>query len=1084
MTFSPPKTVALLLCIAFAGTAFSEVVESWPMEPAVAQEGVKRFEQMSPEDTGIEFENRFDHPRRWQELWRQYFNGSIGTGVTLGDVNGDRRPDVFLVGKDSPNALYLNHGDFLFEDVTQTAGVAGGSGFGAGASFVDFDNDGDLDLYVCYVGGKNELFINDGKGVFSERAEAWGLDLNEGSNAPSFADYDRDGDLDLYLQQNFLHGSGRFDGLPDYLFEQRDGRFVDVTEEAGIEGEGQGHVAIWWDYNEDGWPDIYVANDFGPADKLYRNNGDGTFTDVVNEVFESMPYSAMGADFGDLNNDGHNEFLVSEMAARDREYYQQAVGPLSGKLVGAKRSGVNQFMQNVLSTGVGPRRYLDVARFAGLHATEWTWSARFADLNCDGRQDAFFANGMARAFHDGDLGLKMNKARTLAARVRVYEISPPLRERNLAYLNRGDFQFEEIGKEWGLDKLGVSFAAAMADLDGDGDLDLVLSNWKETATVYRNNSVEGNRIAFELVGRKSNAMGVGAKVEVETEAGVQVRELSLMRGYMSADEPALYFGLGEAESVLSARVVWPSGISEELGALEANRRYRIVELEAADESDEEGMVETLFVRSGIEIDEASASEEAVYQNYLGQFLLPFVEDRLGPALALADFDGDGWIDVALGGASGQALRVFRNEQGKRLVYRANRSFERDEFCEDASLTVADFDGDGLVDLFVTSGGVELDAGDPDYEDRLYLNRGDFWFERADLEFPAESTQVGALSSAGGSLLLATGGGTISRSYPWTEGNRLWRWSGDGFESIEGEEAKRFGDSGRTRGLLWADLDGDGVEDLVQAREFGTPQIWKGSADGGLAEPEEFGNLREGLWGSLAVADFDGDGRQDLFVGNLGLNNKYATASEAEPAVLLASQSEAYRGKYIEAVSEGGVLYPRESRIFHQVDFPDIADKTGSYEAYSRMTIEGVFGEAVLREYERYEILDTESAILFQGENGRFRRGELPRLSQMGRAISSLAADVEGDGDMDLLLVLETIPPQPVAAAKREQSFLVVLLNDGSGGFKAELPWESGLELETGEARGLAWGDLDGDGKAELVVSANEGPLAVFSVNRK
>ncbi len=1052
--------------------AFGQVVSEFSLRPVSPRgEGDPMFERMDTERTGIGFENRFDHPRRWLELWKQYFNGSIGTGVALGDVNGDGLPDIFAMGKDSPNGLFLNKGEFRFEDATAEAGVAGGDGFGTGAAFVDIDNDGDLDLYACYVAGTNELWINDGTGRFEDRAKLWGLDFEGGANAPSYADYDRDGDLDLYLQQNYLYGAGHLDGMPDLLFRNDDGLFVEVTVEAGISGDGQGHTALWWDFDEDGWLDIYVSNDFEPVDKLYRNNKDGTFSDVLREELGGAPYSAMGVDSGDLNNDGHIDFIAAEMLARDRAYYHQAVGPLSGKLISAKRSGVSQYMQNMLWAATGDGGYVEISRYAGLHATNWTWATRFVDLDNDGLLDAFFANGMTRAFHDGDLAYRMTKARSMSTRVRVFETSPPLEERNLAFRNDGDFRFSDVSEDWGLDAKSVSFAAAFADFDQDGDLDLVTSNWKEGLGVYRNNSQVGNRMLVRLDGSSSNRTGLGARLALHTDRGIQTRELSSMRGYMSVDEAVAHFAAAEGTVVERLLVSWPSGTEQVVEGVEFGKSYSIAETDVGRDY-VSAETSPIFRRADIEIDDESVSYEERFAARKGQFLLPISEDRLGPALAVADIDGDGWKDVVLGGATGQALRILLNDSGEALRYQENPKLEYDDLAEDSSILPFKLKGSPYTSLLVTSGGVELDAGDEYYSDRLYAYLGEHRFSSALWRGKPTPTTSSLLV---GSDILLLAGGTRRGWYPFSETNRFYRIAENGtFE----QEAHDFENSGRTSRLVAADLDGDGDEDVIQLREYATPLAWRYEAGDLVEWPEVFSGLGKGLWKSAAVADFDGDGRMDIALGNLGENNKYSVSYDT-PAALYAPKEDAFRGKFIETETIKGERFPRESRIFHQVDFSDIAERTGGYQDFAKLTVEEIFGEDTLSEYEMFEMTERRTLLLRQKADGGFEAVSLPNLAQAGVAIDMLAEDFDFDSDVDLAVVLESLSPQPAASIHPETSFMLLLRNDGAGGFTAELPNRSGLVFPEGEPRRLVWEDLNGDGRKELVVSTNEGPLYIF-----
>ncbi|EDY83424.1 FG-GAP repeat domain protein [Verrucomicrobiia bacterium DG1235] len=1065
----------------------------------VRDEGARLFELMEAEWTGIAFESRFENPELWRSLWRQYFIGSIGSGICLGDVNGDGLPDVFLVGKDSSNALYLNRGDFRFEDVTEAAGIAGSEGMAAGAAMVDIDNDGDLDLYVCFVGSANELFVNDGAGRFSERAEQWGLDLETGSNAPSFADYDRDGDLDLYLQCNYWEASENPAGMPDFLLENVGGEFVDVTEAAGIFGEGQGHAAIWWDFDEDGWQDVYVSNDFAEDDRLYRNNRDGTFSDVLRDTFEFAPYSAMGADLGDLNNDGHVDFFVGEMKPRDRAYYLKTVGPLSAKLFSIDRMGVGQYMQNVVSANVGPGQFADVGNLTGMAATNWTWAPRLVDLDTDGWLDAFFTNGMVRAFHDADLGVRVAKARSRREQVAHYQRSPVLEERNLAYRNFGDFRFEEMGAEWGLDLLGVSFASAFADFDGDGDLDLVVGNWEDEVSVYRNLSDRGDRLVVDLRGVESNRFGLGAKVTARVGDAVQVRELTSTRGYMATDEPAAFFAFEGAERVDELRVEWPSGVTQVLEEVKTGQRVLVEEEGAAegfvrsaspyaeateDTSPNRWPAAVRFVESGLSRPLGSESSEVLKRVDRDQALLPFSEDREGAPLLVEDLDGDGWLDVVLGGPVGTLVRVFRNRGGRSLKIVDTDVFEVTRESDVSSLVLLDYDVDGRKDLVLGNGGIEHARGDEALVDRVFLSRGGIDFvDAGDALLAKIPLSTGAMTVADfdgdGVEELLQAGGPIVRTYPLAELNRVFEIGDSGLRVKEGEVGRALADLGKPVDLKALDLDGDGDVDLVGAEQWGTPVVMWNEA-GGLRR-HEFGEEMNGYWASVEFGDLNGNGRIELLLGNLGLNTKYQVTEAEVPELYFSRDPVASPRLFIDAIRTGGESYPTETRTLHQMYLPEEMSRTGTYEAFGDMTVEEAFGEGVVAGLERLVLRELRSVVLLQEEGGHFKVMPLPHLAQAGRVVDSLLADLDSDGDLDAVLVNEPVSPQPWVALGPNKGHLTVLLNDGAGTFKALLPWESGLVIEVGQPKRLAWADLDGDGRGELLVGCSDGPLVVFEL---
>ena len=555
------------------------------LAPRSHPRGKTLFTIVFPEDSGVRTENKYDDPEIWGRRSREFDLGAVGTGVAIGDYDNDGRPDIFVVSKTESCRLFRNLGNWKFEDVTEKAGV-GDHGAAAriwkqGATFVDVNNDGLLDIYVCRFNAPNLLYINQGDGTFKEEAHAYGLDVKDASVMAYFCDYDRDGWLDVFIQTNVLDAAAHPEGQRDYLFHNnRDGTFTNVTDRAGVApGPTHGNSAVWWDFDGDGWPDLYVANDFAVPDALYHNNRDGTFTDVIARVAPHTPYSSMGSDLGDVNNDGRLGLLVADMAEADHVEDQRAMAESRARMrVPQEGSGeVRQFPSSALFLNTGTGRCLEAAHLAGLDATGWTWAPLWEDLDNDGRADLFVTNGMYREIHNQDMIARRTMAGSVLAGGQIVRNSPAFAETHLAFRNLGGLRFEDVSSAWGLDQKGVSFGAALGDLGGDGNMDLVYSNFQAGVTLLRNDSDTGHRIICALRGIRSNRFGIGATVTVESAAGVQVRMLTLGRGFMSSSEPIAHFGLGEDAVISKLTVSWPSGAVQTFENLPADRRFVITE---------------------------------------------------------------------------------------------------------------------------------------------------------------------------------------------------------------------------------------------------------------------------------------------------------------------------------------------------------------------------------------------------------------------------------------------------------------------------------------------------------------------------
>jgi hypothetical protein len=1069
-----------------------------PSVPLAARSGPRGprgptlFTTLPSEQTGLKAVNAYDDPAMWRERYREFSLGSIGTGVAIGDFDGDGRPDIFVVSKTGPNHLFRNLGGFRFEDVTDQAGVAGPLGaWKQGVAFADVNNDGLLDIYVCRFNAPNLLYINHGDGTFREEAAARGLALVDASGMAAFCDYDRDGWLDVYVQTNVLDAEHHLNGQRDHLFHNnRDGTFTEVTKSAGIAEETYGHSATWWDYDEDGWPDLYVANDFATPDQLYHNNRDGTFTNVLSAVVPHAPLFSMGADVGDLNNDSHLDLLVADMAATTRYKDHRGMAKIRSVLPEDEQHShaAPPYPQNALFLGTGTGRVLEAARLAGLQATDWTFGVRFEDLDLDGRLDAYFTNGMVREFHNTDLVQRSTAAESLAERIRIMKASPLLAERHLAFRNLGDLRFENVSAAWGLDHLGVGFGSAFGDLDGDGDLDLVFASYDGELTVCRNDADTGHAVVLDLRGTVSNRFGVGATVRIVTADGPQMRTLTLARGYLSTSEPIVHFGLGNNALIQQLSVEWPSGRRQNFTNLAADRRYTITEPADAPVAPPPERPIPLFTEAGPAANLDVPNHEHPLNELGQQPLLPFRFNRPGPAAAFADFDDDGEDDLALGGVSDESGHLFSNlGDGQFLTYGA-KVFRENVSVADGPILAIDADADGHLDLLVTKAGVASPAGDPSYQPHLWLNDGRGRFAAAPAGIlPPLPISVGAAVAADfertGRLGLFIGGRVVPGHYPDAPRSALLAWREGCYVDVTAEFAPSLAGRGMVTAALWSDVDGDGWPDLLVAYDWGLVACYRnvnGKHFEDVTEKLGFSSAGTGWWRSLAAADFNGDGRPDYVVGNIGLNTRYH-AGAAEPAVLYAHVvPDGSAPQLVEAQAEGGTWYPLRPRDMLVRAIPSLARRFPTAESYAKATLEEVFPAAALAAATKYAATELRSGIFLSQRDGTYRFTPLPRLAQIAPVHGIVAGDFDGDGRADLMLVGNSHAPVP-ETGRFDGGLGWLLRGDGAGGFTPVPPAESGF-IVPGDARALAVADLNQDGWPDLFVTRNN-DLPLTFLNR-
>jgi hypothetical protein len=1058
--------------------------------------GKTMFVQLSPEQTGVRTENNFADPKMKGALYQEFETSSVGTGVAVGDYDGDGKPDIFVVSKTESCRLFRNLGDWKFEDVTDKAGV-GDKGDAAmvwkqGATFADVNNDGLLDIYVCRYDAPNLLYINQGDGTFKEMAREYGLDVKDSSVMAAFCDYDRDGWLDVYIAVNILNITAHPNGQRGYLFRNnRNGTFTNVTQHAGIYGEKQSHSATWWDYDNDGWPDLYVAYDYGAPDNLYHNNRDGTFTDANDQTLPHTSFSSMGSDLGDVNNDGLIDFLVADMASttHQKDHHMTADFRARTAEIPDGAPTTPKYHRNALLLNTGTSRALEAGFLADVAATDWTWSIRLEDLDNDGRLDVVVTNGFPRD-PSVDVVRKMQRAETPAERIRIMYATPKLAEVHHSLRNLGDLRFENSSADWGLDQKDVSFGAAFGDFGGDGNLDLVYSNYHEGVTFLRNQNETGHRVNIDLRGTISNRFGVGATVRIESALGIQASQLALSRGYMSSSEPMIHFGLGADTVIKRLTVSWPSGHVQEFQNLPVDRRFTITEPSTPPPSlsAPKPFAGGQFTEVGKSTNLAFTSREEPVAETAGQLLLPLKLNRRGPSLAVAELDSGTSAIVAIGGTTQTRASILTRTATGAFAEIDSAALMPISSVDDGPLLFLDANGDGKEDLLVTKGGNALPSGATELQPKLYLGDGKGGFRPApDGALPALTTSIGAVAAAdfehSGRLGVFLGGRVLTGQYPYAPTSALWANHDGKFEDVTDTAAPGLREAGMVTAALWSDVDGDGWVDLLLTLEWGGVKYFHNNGGKGLDDQSEkagFAAAGAGWWTSIAAADFNGDGRMDYVAGNLGLNTQYH-ADAGHPALLFSGD---FKGdgttQLIEGYYEGDKLYPWRTLRDLGAAVPSVLKRYPRWDQYERATLGEILGEDKLAKADRFAATEFSSGVFLSQSDGTYHFEPLPRIAQISPFQGLVTGDFNGDGHADIYTVQNSYAPiTPVG--RFDGGLSQLLLGDGHGHFTPATPRESGLVVSA-DAKALAVLDLDQNGWPDFLVSRNNNTTLAFRNN--
>ncbi|WP_221029778.1 VCBS repeat-containing protein [Actomonas aquatica] len=1067
--------------------ASAPAVTSHPLAArTAAAEGAPPFTRLSAEETGLTVPNLYNDPRMWGDRFREYTLGALETGLAIADFDRDGMPDIYAVSKNGPNALYQQTVAGRFHDIAPACGVdvADDPAGQTGAAAVDLNQDGWPDIYLCRLDAPNLLFINNGDGTFTEMAAAYGLAIHDASVHASFADYDGDGDLDAYVATNILDFSRSPTGQPDYLMRNNgpgpDGHptFENVALDAGIWGKSQGHTAIWFDANRDGWPDIYVANDFETPDRFYLNNGDGTFTDVVDERLPHVTYFSMGSDAGDLNNDGEIDFIVADMRDRTRAGFMTGMEEMGRGLWEMERVAelIPQYMWNAVYLGTGTDYYEEAAFLTGMEATGWTWATRIVDLDGDGRSDLFYTNGMLRNFVDADLVDRQNVAPNLTARARVWRDAPVRAEPNLAYRNDGDLGFTDVSELWGLNHTGVSFGCAIADLDNDGDLDIVYANLEGPPTIVRNDQTGHHRVALRLEGHAPNRNAIGAEISLTTAGGTQIRQVFGERGVVSSELGTIIFGLGEHDTIEALSIRWPDGATSTLTDAPVDRLLVISQPAPAPDTTRPtatlhaDLSGALFRETAAERGLDFTSDAYPLEELARQRLLPRRLGQTAPTLATADVNGDGITDVFVSGARAQAGQLFLGQADGTFTVAASQPWTEAAAADDTGALFLDANLDGHLDLYIAAGGVEPTQGDPLLHDRVYFGDGAGSFTLGQTLKDGTSTDAVAFD---GQNLLFVGGRSVPGEWPKAPRSFLYVTSPDGLVTVDAPE---LADLGMVTDATFADLNADGEPDLVVSIEWGPVKVFTNhsghftdaTAALGLAD-------RTGWWSAVSVSDFNGDGRPDILAGNVGLNTKYSASAE-RPATIFAGDLDG-RGNFeiLEAQYDtDGQLYPVRGRSKLSYSFAAMRRQFRTFERFAAASVYNIFDSELLNAALKLEATELRSGVYLQQADGTYRFEALPTAAQLAPIHGFVHADLDGDGHADLYVAGNDFSPEP-STGRFDGSIGRLFLGEGQGNLTEISPGNSGLVVP-GDTRALTL--LDGE-TPRLLTATAQGPLRLF-----
>lgn len=1066
------------------------------------KEEERLFEVLEPGDSGIDFTNQLTETNALNILDYLYFYN--GGGVAVGDIDNDGLPDIYFTGNQVKNNLYLNKGNMKFEDITKNAGVEGESDWNTGVVMADVNGDGFLDIYVCAVvginglQGQNELFINNGDNTFTESAADYGLDVKNYSSSAAFFDYDNDGDLDMYLLNHAVHTvntygpadirNNRVAESGDKLFKNENGKFVDISEKAGIYGgaNGYGLGIATADFNNDGFTDIYVSNDFHEDDYYYINNGTGTFSEVLKDKFGHISRFSMGSDVADINQDGFMDILSLDMLPENEKVLKASVGddPLDLHTMKIDRLNYHhQYTRNMLHINRRGEYFQEVGLMSNLAASDWSWSALFADFDLDGIQDVFISTGIPKRPNDLDyikyvsssqIRNKINTTKLVDQK--ALEMMPSGHVPNYIFKGKKNLNFQDLSDQWIAPDTVISTGTAYADLNNDGALELITNNINRPAGIYQNNKRKNAnflKLSFENSG--ANTFGIGTKVLSYHNEIMQVKQLYPSRGFQSSSEPVIHFGYGNAEKIDSLLIIWPDQSLQKKTNVATNQHLKISPEEERTPVDYKKLFpqpEKWFEKIDSLPGLTFRHEEGRYIDFDRQKLIPYKISDRGPAMVMADFNSDGKDDVFFGNSKFKPAQMFFQED-ERFKAVEIPEIQNDSITEDVSAIAEDFDQDGLKDLLVVSGGGEFFSGNKALTDRLYLNRKENFNKK---KLPGKPENSGVVRSHDFNkngfpdIFIGHGGvpndfGQIKDSYLLTNENG----------TLKIDQKEIFKKVGMITDAVWSDFDNDGWTDLIVVGEWMRPKFFK-NKHGRLEEVTRTFLEQDitGLWQSIIPFDINKDGKTDYLLGNWGLNTKFK-ASENYPLKMFYSDFDQNGStETILAYQKKGNYYPVNGldELVGQLSY--LRKKFPSYNKFAGKNMEEIFDRETLKQTEVREVTTLASGYLLN-RNGKFIFKSFEPPLQVAPLMRFLKADLNGNGEEEVLAAGNYFGVTPYHG--RFDAFAGVVIQKGGTIQEAS---EIGLDLSQKSVRGMEI--IKFRGQKYLLVNFNNDSPAFYKLN--